>query len=133
MPEVGRRVGILANTLHKAIRDGRLINNVKKIISDSSVASTKSQRSALDKEAPMGYGTTLTLERMAAAIGMLDGAPIEFEEVQDVPDGGVLFALPALLENGLLSGTEEIYTMPEGFDPIETTFLLLALMALAQL
>jgi hypothetical protein len=41
--------------------------------------------------------------------------------------------LPALLENGLLSGTEKIYTMPEGFDPIETIFLLLALMALAQL
>jgi hypothetical protein len=86
VPEVGRRVGILANTLHKAIRDGRLIHNVKKIISDSSVASTKSQRSALDKEAPMGYGTTRTLERMAAAIGMLDGAPIEFEEVRDVPE-----------------------------------------------
>ena len=81
----------------------------------------------------MGYGTTRSLERMAAAIGMLDGAPIEFEEVQDVPDGGVLFALPALLENGLLSGTEKIYTMPEGFYPIETIFLLLALMALARI
>jgi transposase-like protein len=81
----------------------------------------------------MGYGTTRTLERVAAAIGMLDGAPIEFEQVQDVPDGGVLFALPALLENGLLSGTEKIYTMPEGFYPIETIFLLLALMALARI
>ena len=30
VPEVGRRVGILANTLHKAIRDGRLIHNIKK-------------------------------------------------------------------------------------------------------
>jgi hypothetical protein len=64
---------------------------------------------------------------------MLDGAPIEFERVQDVPDGGVLFALPALLENGLLSGIDKIYTMPEGFYPIETIFLLLALMALARI
>jgi Helix-turn-helix domain len=30
VPEVGRRVGILANTLHKAIRDGRLVHNIKK-------------------------------------------------------------------------------------------------------
>ena len=30
VPEVGRRVGILANTLHKAIREGRLIHNIKK-------------------------------------------------------------------------------------------------------
>jgi len=81
----------------------------------------------------MGYGTTRTLERVAAAVGMLDGAPIEFERVQDVPDGGVLFALPALLENGLLSGTDKIFTMPEGFYPIETIFLLLALMALARI
>jgi transposase-like protein len=29
VPEVGRRVGILANTLHKAIRDGRLVHNIK--------------------------------------------------------------------------------------------------------
>jgi hypothetical protein len=81
----------------------------------------------------MGYGTTRTLERVAAAVGMLDGAPIEFERVQDVPDGGVLFALPALLENGLLSGSDKIFTMPEGFYPIETIFLLLALMALARI
>jgi hypothetical protein len=81
----------------------------------------------------MGYGTTRTLERVAAAVGMLDGAPIEFERVQDVPDGGVLFALPALLENGLLSGTDKIFSMPEGFYPIETIFLLLALMALARI
>jgi transposase-like protein len=26
VPEVGRRMGILANTLHKAIRDGRLVH-----------------------------------------------------------------------------------------------------------
>ena len=30
VPEVGRRVGILANTLHKAIRDGRLVHNIRK-------------------------------------------------------------------------------------------------------
>jgi transposase len=134
VPEVGRRVGILANTLHKAIRAGRLVQNTKKkSVNDSLVGSTKSQRSEADKEAPMGYGTTRTLERMAAAVGMLDGAPIEFERVLDVPDGGVLFALPALLENGLLSGVGKIFTMSQGYYPIETIFLLLALMALARI
>ena len=33
----------------------------------------------------MGYGAGRTLERVAAAVGMLDGAPIEFELVRDVP------------------------------------------------
>lgn len=81
----------------------------------------------------MGYGTTRSLERMAAALGMLDGAPITFERVQDVPEGGVLCALPALLANGLLSGIGKLFTMSEGFYPIETIFLLLALRALARI
>jgi hypothetical protein len=70
---------------------------------------------------------------MAAAVGTLDGAPIEFERVSDVPDGGVLFALPALLLSGLLSRSREVFSMPEGFYPLESIFLILALMALARI
>ena len=64
---------------------------------------------------------------------MLNGAPIEFELVKDVPDGGVLFALPALLLLGLLSKSREMFSMLEGFYPLESIFLLLALMALARI
>ena len=64
---------------------------------------------------------------------MLNGAPIEFELVKDVPDGGVLFALPALLLLGLLSKSREMFSMSEGFYPLESIFLLLALMALARI
>jgi hypothetical protein len=73
------------------------------------------------------------LERVAAALGLLNGAPIEFERVADVPEGGVLFALPALLLYGLLDKSREIFSMPEGFYPLESIFLLLALMALARI
>ena len=64
---------------------------------------------------------------------MLNGAAIEFELVKDVPDGGVLFALPALLLLGLLSKSREMFSMPEGFYPLESIFLLLALMALGRI
>jgi hypothetical protein len=73
------------------------------------------------------------LERIAAAFGLLNGAPIEFERVADVPEGGVLFALPALLLYGLLDKSREIFSMPEGFYPLESIFLLLALMALGRI
>jgi len=43
----------------------------------------------------LGRATTRSLERVAASVGLLNGAPIEFELVKDVPDGGVLLALPA--------------------------------------
>ena len=70
---------------------------------------------------------------MAASVGALDGAAIEFELVKDVPDGGVLFAVPALLLLGLLSKSREIFWMPEGFYPLESIFVLLALIALARI
>jgi hypothetical protein len=73
------------------------------------------------------------LERIAAAFGLLNGAPIEFERVADVPEGGVLFALPALLLYGLLDKSREVFSMPEGFYPLESIFLLLALMALGRI
>jgi hypothetical protein len=65
--------------------------------------------------------------------GCWTGPPSPLNFVQDVPEGGVLCALPALLANGLLSGIGKLFTMSEGFYPIETIFLLLALMALARI
>jgi hypothetical protein len=81
----------------------------------------------------LGRATTRNLERVAASVGLLHGAAIEFELVQDVPDGGVLLALPALLLLGLLSKSREIFSMREGFYPLESIFLLLALMALGRI
>ncbi len=66
-------------------------------------------------------------------MGELHGAPIAFESVEDVPCGGVLLALPALLQNGLLALESEHFSMPEGYYPLESIFLLLAFMALARI
>ena len=67
--------------------------------------SNKSERSQIDSEAAMGNGATRSLERVAAAMGELESAPIEFQATCDVAQGGVLLALPALLAAGLLSCT----------------------------
>lgn len=81
----------------------------------------------------MGYATTRSLERVAAAMGDLESAPIEFEAAADIPEGGVLLALPALLAAGLLRHTPTFYDLPKGYYGIESVFLLLAMMALARL
>ena len=80
----------------------------------------------------MGVGTTRSLERVMAAMGQLDGAPIEFEVADDVPQGGVLCALPALLVYGLLRHTRDTFQLPAGYYPLETSFLALAFLALAR-
>jgi prepilin-type processing-associated H-X9-DG protein len=73
------------------------------------------------------------LERVAAAVGLLQGAPIVFEAVDDVPTGGVMCALPALLAFGLLRHTRSNFTLPPGYYPMESIFVVLAFLALARI
>ena len=81
----------------------------------------------------MGYGATRSLERVAAAMGELEAAPILFEAARDIPQGGVLLALPVLLAVGLLRHSTELYALPKGFYGLSSVFVLLALMALARI
>jgi len=81
----------------------------------------------------MGNGATRSLERVAAAMGALESAPIQFHRACDGAQGGVLLALPALLAEGLLRRTPEFYRLPNGFYGMESIFLLLGLMALARI
>jgi len=85
-----------------------------------------------DGEALMGVGTTRSLERVAAALGMLEKAGPCFEPADDIPNGGVLCALPALLALGLLRHAQSHFTLPKGFYPMESIFLLLAYLALGR-
>lgn len=66
-------------------------------------------------------------------MGVLQEAPLEFTAATDVPAGGVLCALPALLLEGLLRHSRKHFALPPGFYPLETIFLVLAFMALTRL
>jgi prepilin-type processing-associated H-X9-DG protein len=96
-------------------------------------ASTKSERSAQDSQAPMGMGATDTVGRMLASLGKLSEVPAHFEPAMDVPNGGVLLSLPALLSNGLLQHTDRFFRWPAGYYGIASIFLLVAMMALCRL
>lgn len=81
----------------------------------------------------MGMATCNTLDRVAASLGQLDEVDIDFEPCLDVPNGGVLFALPALLTSGLLRYTSKHFQLPKGFYGIKSIFLVLSFMALVRL
>jgi hypothetical protein len=72
-------------------------------------------------------------ERLLAALGWLREAPVRFARADDLPHGGVLWALPALLVEGLLRHSRKLFALPAGFYPLETIFLVLAFMALVRL
>jgi len=80
----------------------------------------------------LGVATTRMEERLLASLGKLQAAPIRFEAVRDVPKGGVLCALPALLALGLLRHSQESFSLPAGYYPLETIFLSVGFLALAR-
>ena len=77
-------------------------------------------------------GTTRAGERILAAFGKIEAVPILFQAAVDVPAGGVLLALPALLALGLLRHAKEHFALPKGFYPLEAIFLVLSFLALAR-
>ncbi len=72
------------------------------ILHNSALCGDNVRRIVVDGEAPMGVDATRSLERVAAALGQLEQAQPLFEPADDIPNGGVLCALPALLAFGLL-------------------------------
>lgn len=129
-PEVAEKLGIKYDTLRKAINDGRLHESQHK-----GGISTKSSRDVVDAKAAEGLGTGCTRvgDRIAACFGMGNGAIIKFESCLDVPKGGALCALPALLSNGLLHGVHTFLGEVKGYYQMVHILLLLAFMSLCRI
>jgi len=81
----------------------------------------------------MGRGASQVEARVAASLGVLEAVAPDFQPALDVLNGGVLFALPALLAMGLLHATARYFSLPKGYYGVDSLFLLLAFMALARL
>ncbi len=78
-------------------------------------------------------GATNIFGRLEASLFRQGPVTPEFTPCLDVPNGGVLLAIPALLSMGLLRHTEKYFQLPQGYYDLTTIFLLLAFMALARL
>src|SRR5271165_3939849 len=60
----------------------------KKDLSNDAIASTKSERSRADIQAPLGRATTRSLERVAASVGLLNGHPLSLNWLKMFPMAG---------------------------------------------
>ena len=128
--EIAEELGVKYDTLRKAINDGRLEDKQR-----LESTTDKSTRSVVDAAAADGMGTACTRveERTFAAFGVCEGAPVRFESCLDVPKGGVLCALPALLTNGLMEGAQQLLGAVKGYYTTFHILLLLAFMALCRI
>jgi hypothetical protein len=80
----------------------------------------------------MGMGATDTCGRVLASLGVAVAVKPEFEAAADVPNAGVLSALPALLSCGLLRGSDKHFVLPAGYYALPSIFLVLAFLAPAR-
>lgn len=134
--EVASIVEVKYSTLNKAILDGRIriILPANKRESEKSGITDKSKRSHIDSLAAdeIGVACTRTGERALTAFGVLNIAESRFERCNDVSNGGVLTALPALAVNGLYHEITACFGQFNGYYSVTHVITLLAFMALSR-
>ena len=97
-------------------------------------ASSPSQRAQEDQACEPGVAVKRTLDRALAANGKLSEAAPEFQPTEAVAGAGVLLALPALLEQGLLEVTEGVFgRLRNAFYGLRAVVLTFAFMGLLRL
>lgn len=80
----------------------------------------------------MGICTDNTLERAMASFGQIQGMSPVFGTHNSVDYGGVLFLIPALIQQGLMK-IKETHQIKEGYYSLENIILTLAFMALCRI
>src|SRR3990172_5464247 len=97
--------------------------------SDDDAAQDEPVPMSLDRDA-----SDRSLDRQLAHLGLLDDAAPMFRDGSQVPGVGVLFALPALVESGLLRISRKLYgEIGPAFYGLRTSLLTLLLMALLRI
>ena len=107
------------------------------------VAAAKSEVAASpppdDEDGPLAesfdrHADDRTLDRLLACLGYLDDAAPVFANRPRVPHAGVLLAIPALLDSGVLSAARAVYgSLGPAFYGLRTTIVTLLLMALLRI
>lgn len=75
-----------------------------------------------------------SMDRALARLGLVQDAAPLFKSATNIPHAGVLLAIPALIESGILTVAKKVYgNLGPSFYGLRTTFLTLLLMALLRI
>ena len=122
-------LGIAASTFNHNLRAGVF----KAPQPTNCEASERSQREDRDRQTAMGRACHDVPRRQLAAGGLMDEATPRFEQpALAVARGGVLAALPMLLDEGLLKEAHHLLELPKGYYGTTSILLTVALMTMAR-
>ena len=127
-------VGLTHRTVSRALEQAGCGRRTGRCPSRTAPDPVPRRGSAGDALCAGGIGVKRTQERVRASTGQLAEAPPRFEAAETVAGAGVLLALPALLQHGLLDVTEGLYgRLNNGFFGLRSVLLTLAFMALLRI
>ena len=130
---IAKEEGISEGSIRYALSIGRL---KKKVESIQKTAETKSRSKRTIEDVgeaeKLGIATTRKDDRILATTGLQQSAKSYFEANESVLNGGVLFALPALLSQGLSRAFKIFSALPNGYYGLEHILTLLCFMALCR-
>jgi len=131
--KVAELVQVNEKTIRKAISEGKL-TRTKACSKISETATTPRERSDEDARCVGGVATKREPERALAPTGLLVEARPQFEAAESVAKAGVLVALPALLEQGLVEVGQKVYGgLKNGYYGLTTILLTFGLMTLLRI
>lgn len=135
-------VDLTEGTLRASIRRGQLQAPPKVSLAEADSqprprqedTSRPSERAAEDQACELGVATKRVTERVLAGFGKLPEALPKFEAAEAVQGAGVLLALPALLEQGLIEVGQGVYgSLRNGFFGLKSVLLTFCFMALLRI
>jgi transposase len=132
-----------ATSLHRqrdaAIAPGAMVSDADPNLSAQETLSATRPVSGCAAEEPLPFSLDTDpadrrTDRLFAYLGLLDDAAPLFRPGARVPGAGVLLALPALIESGVIDVAREIYgSLAPAFYGLRTTIMALLLMALLRI
>jgi transposase len=135
---IASEVGVVEGTLRHAIRRSLLPRDAgatrRVPTASAETLSRPAERAAQDQACEEGVAVKRGDERALARVGVLPEAAPEFAAAEAVPGAGVLLALPALLDQGLVGVGESVYgRLRNGFFGLRSVLLTFAFMALLRI
>ncbi|MFQ5745126.1 MAG: putative transposase [Acidobacteriota bacterium] len=132
-------VGVVEGTLRYALKRGQLRRPTQVRPSPVSspgveALSRPAERAEQDHSSGRGVAVKRVEERGLARLGQLEQATPSFERAEAMPGAGVLLALPALLNEGLIEVGKRVYgKLNNGFFGLRSVLLIFAFMALLRI
>jgi Transposase protein/Winged helix-turn helix len=143
LERTAKRVDLSEGSVRYAIRQGRLHRVVKTAEEPCATepcangwqeVSLPCARARQDQACEHGVAVKRLEERSLARVGKLSEAMPEFTATSSVSGAGVLLALPALVEQGLVDVPRKLFgTLRNGFFGLQSVLLTLAFMALLRI